>query len=219
MEWHWHCILGKAGHPLTVYNRTASKAQPLVDAGATYVDSPAEVARASDVVCTMVGFPADVRRVILDGDDAILPSLKPGALLVDFTTTEPALAKEMAEVAAARGCGAVDAPVSGGDAGARNAALSIMCGAHADAYESALPLLRVLGTPRLMGAPGAGQQTKMGNQIAIATCMVGTQSYVSTQHLTDEGIFVGGALRVDAVRAQGGAGRGGVPRGDIGRRG
>lgn len=164
--------LQQAGYPLTVFTRTPSKAQALIDAGARYAESPAEVARSSDVVFSMVGFPADVRSVLLS-DAGVVGALSPGSVIVDCTTTEPALSMEVAEAATARGASAMDAPVSGGDAGARNATLSIMCGAERSVFDSVSPLLDVLGTSRLMGAPGAGQQTKMGNQIAIATAMIG----------------------------------------------
>lgn len=165
--------LQRAGHDLHVFNRTMAKAQALLDAGARACPSPAAVAAAAPVVFTMVGFPADVRRVMLDPDTGVVPNLAPGAVVVDMTTTEPSLSAEIAEAAAARGARALDAPVSGGDAGARNATLSIMVGGDEAAFRAVEPLLDRLGTSRLMGPAGSGQQTKMGNQIAIATTMVG----------------------------------------------
>ena len=114
-----------AGHAVTVYSRTRAKADDLVAKGARWADSPAAAASGAEVVFTMVGFPSDVRQVYFDGD-GLLSAVRPGALLVDMTTTEPTLAREINERAVAQGCSAVDAPVSGGDVGARNRALSII---------------------------------------------------------------------------------------------
>ena len=158
-----------AGHEVHVFNRTRARADGLVADGAVWHDAPAAVAEAVEVVVTMVGYPADVRVTV----DAVLPAMPAGALLVDMTTSEPTLAVEVAEAAAARGVDALDAPVSGGDVGARNATLVIMCGGTPTAFDRARPLLEVLGTPSLNGGPGAGQHTKMTNQIAIAGGMVG----------------------------------------------
>jgi 3-hydroxyisobutyrate dehydrogenase len=162
-----------AGSPVTVFSRTRAKADPLVAEGAAWADSPAAVARASDIVFTMVGVPADVREVYF-GDDGIMSALKPGDIAVDMTTTEPSLAIEIASAAAANGARAVDAPVSGGDVGARNATLSIMVGGDADAVAAVRPLFERLGKNIVhQGAPGAGQHTKMCNQIVIAGTMIG----------------------------------------------
>jgi len=162
-----------AGSPVTVFSRTRAKADPLVAEGAAWADSPAAVARASDIVFTMVGVPADVREVYF-GHDGIMSALKPGAIAVDMTTTEPSLAIEIASAAAARGARAVDAPVSGGDVGARNATLSIMVGGDGDAVTAVRPLFERLGKNIVhQGAPGAGQHTKMCNQIVIAGTMIG----------------------------------------------
>jgi len=162
-----------AGAPVTVFSRTRAKADPLVAEGAAWADSPAAVARASDIVFTMVGVPADVRDVYF-GRDGIMSALKPGAIAVDMTTTEPSLASEIASAAAAKGARAVDAPVSGGDVGARNATLSIMVGGDADAVAAVRPLFERLGKNIVhQGAPGAGQHTKMCNQIVIAGTMIG----------------------------------------------
>lgn len=158
---------------LTVYNRTAAKAQPLVDAGATRGASPAAVAAASDVVFTMVGYPADVRAVI-GGADGVLSALPPGGVVVDLTTSEPALAAELAAAAAARGCHALDAPVTGGDVGARKGTLSVMVGGDADAAAAVRPLLDCFAsTVTYFGAPGTGQHCKMANQVTIASSMLG----------------------------------------------
>ena len=125
----------RAGFAATVFNRTRSKAEPLVAAGAAWADSPKAVAAASDVIFTIVGYPADVRQVIL-GPDGALAGCKPGNVIVDMTTSEPSLAVEIAEAVAKRGVKAIDAPVSGGDVGAREARLSIMIGGDAEMIES-----------------------------------------------------------------------------------
>lgn len=165
-------LLG-AGYALTVSNRTRAKAEPLLAEGATWADTPAAVAAESDVVCTMVGFPADVREVVLGGD-GVLAGLAPGGVVVDLTTSEPSLAVEVAAAAEARGALALDAPVSGGDVGARNGTLSIMVGGPADALEAVRPVLEVLGQTIVhQGGPGAGQHTKMVNQTLIAGTLVG----------------------------------------------
>lgn len=162
-----------AGHELTVYSRTRSRADELVSAGARWADSPSELAASADVVFTMLGFPADVRTTLLD-EGAVLDSMKPGSLVIDMTTSEPTLAVEIHEAAAARELQALDAPVSGGDVGARNAALVIMVGGDQDAFDQAEPLLQTLGrVVMLEGVAGSGQHTKMVNQIAIASGMIG----------------------------------------------
>jgi 3-hydroxyisobutyrate dehydrogenase len=162
-----------AGHPVVIFTRTREKAQPLVDRGATWAASPGEAASHADVVFSMVGFPADVREVYF-GSAGILAHARPGTLLVDMTTTSPTLAKEIDTVARAKGMASVDAPVSGGDVGARNATLSIMCGGDAAAFERALPLLQQLGKTIIhQGPAGAGQHTKLCNQIVIAGTMIG----------------------------------------------
>ncbi len=162
-----------AGHPMTVFTRSREKAAELERRGATWADSPAAVAAASDVTFAIVGFPADVRDVFL-GDNGALAGARPGSLLVDMTTSEPSLALEIAAAAALRGVGAVDAPVSGGDVGARNATLSIMIGGADEDVRRVWPLFEILGKTLVhLGGPGAGQHTKMVNQILIATGMIG----------------------------------------------
>ena len=162
-----------AGYPTTVYSRTREKAEPLLAAGAGWAESPRAVAGASDIVFTMVGFPADVRQVYFS-EDGILPATRSGMLLVDMTTTEPTLACEIHQQAKAKGANSVDAPVSGGDVGARNRTLSIMIGGEPDAVAAVMPLFEILGKNiNHQGAPGAGQHTKMCNQIVIAGTMVG----------------------------------------------
>jgi 3-hydroxyisobutyrate dehydrogenase len=161
-----------AGHPVTVTTRTRAKADALVAAGADWADSPGAVAAASDVVFVMVGYPAEVEEVVL-GDSGVLASLAPGSLLADLTTSRPALAVEIARRARERGIGALDAPVSGGDVGARNATLSIMVGGTADDFARARPLLDLMGgTVVHQGPAGAGQHTKLTNQIVVAGNLV-----------------------------------------------
>jgi 3-hydroxyisobutyrate dehydrogenase len=162
-----------AGHPLTVFNRTRQRAEELLAAGATWAENPAQLAAAVDVVVTMLGYPADVRETLL-GDGGVLEAARPGALVIDMTTSEPSLAQEIHAAAADRGLQALDAPVSGGDVGARNAALVIMVGGDRPAFERAQPLLDTLGrSVVLQGGAGSGQHTKMVNQIAIASGMIG----------------------------------------------
>ncbi len=162
-----------AGHDLTVATRTPEKAEPLVARGAALVSTPAEVARAGEVVFTMLGLPDDVRSVMF-GPEGVIDAAAPGSVLVDCTTSEPALAVEIAEAASDRGIGAVDAPVSGGDVGAREARLSIMVGGAEEHADRVRPLLDVMGATVVhQGPAGAGQHTKAVNQIAIASTMIG----------------------------------------------
>jgi 3-hydroxyisobutyrate dehydrogenase len=161
-----------AGHELTVFNRTKARADGLLERGAAWADSPAAAADGAEAVFTIVGYPADVRETIL-GEGGALAAMAPGSLLVDMTTSQPSLAVEIFEAAAERGVSAIDAPVSGGDVGARNAALVIMCGGEPEAFERAKPLLDLMGGKvTLQGPAGAGQHTKMVNQVAIASGMV-----------------------------------------------
>lgn len=162
-----------AGYRVTVFNRTRQKTQPLIDRGATWASSSRAVAEASDVIFTIVGFPPDVREVYF-GEQGILGAVHPGAVLVDMTTTEPTLAQEIARAAESKRARAIDAPVSGGDVGARNRTLSIMVGGDAAAVATVQPLLQILGKNIVhQGGPGAGQHTKMCNQIVIAGTMIG----------------------------------------------
>jgi 3-hydroxyisobutyrate dehydrogenase len=166
-----HVLAG--GHDVTVTTRTRERAQPLLDRGAAWADTPAEAAAGAEVVFSIVGYPADVREVLL-GPQGALAGAPAGSLLVDMTTSEPSLAQEVYAAARERDVAAIDAPVSGGDVGARNAALSIMVGGDADAVERARPLLELMGKTIVhQGGPGAGQHTKMVNQILIATGMIG----------------------------------------------
>jgi 3-hydroxyisobutyrate dehydrogenase len=164
--------LQKAGHALHVHNRTKEKAQALVDAGATWHDSAGAAAAQADVVITILGFPNDVEATYL-GKGGIVERAKPGALLIDMTTSSPVLARAIADAAAKRGFVALDAPVSGGDLGAREARLVIMVGGDAAAFARAKPIFELMGkTINLLGGPGAGQHCKMANQIAVAVGMV-----------------------------------------------
>ncbi len=161
------------GFAATVFNRSKDKAQKLLDCGARWASSPRAVAEASDVVFSIVGFPADVRQVIL-GADGALAGCKPGNIIVDMTTSQPSLAVEIAEAALQRGVYAVDAPVSGGDIGAREARLSIMIGGDAAVIQSLQPCWQAMGkTIVRQGGPGAGQHTKMVNQILVAASLIG----------------------------------------------
>jgi 3-hydroxyisobutyrate dehydrogenase len=164
-----------AGYVLTVNNRTRAKAEPLLARGAAWSDTPEGTARDADVVVTVVGYPRDVEQVYLgsDSSEGIVAAARPGAFLIDMSTSEPSLAERISEAAAARGVHALDAPVSGGDMGARSAMLAIMVGAAAADFTAVEQLLQVMGkSVVLQGGPGAGQHTKMANQIAIASGMI-----------------------------------------------
>jgi len=165
-------VLSK-GYTVTVYNRTKSKAQPLLAGGAKWVETPRAVAEESEVIFTMVGFPEDVREVYF-GENGILVGSKPGTILVDMTTTSPSLAQEIYQVAASKSLQAIDAPVSGGDVGARAATLSIMVGGNEEAVKAITPLLKVMGRQIVhQDGAGSGQHAKMCNQIVIASTMIG----------------------------------------------
>ncbi len=170
----WMCQhLMTKGYAATVYNRTRDKAQPLLDAGAAWADTPRALAQRCDVVFAIVGFPRDVREVFL-GPQGALAGSRPGTVLVDMTTSEPSLAQEIYQAARGKGVSAIDAPVSGGDVGARNAALSIMVGGDAEVVEAIRPLFECMGKTIVhQGPAGAGQHTKMVNQVLIATNMIG----------------------------------------------
>ena len=162
-----------AGYELDVFNRTRERASGLIERGARWRDTACELAPEVDAVFLMLGYPQDVRDVVL-GERGVLGAMRQGSLLIDMTTSEPSLAREIHAAAAARGIEALDAPVSGGDVGARNATLVITVGGSSEAFAYALPLLEVLGqTVTHQGAAGAGQHTKMMNQVAIASGMVG----------------------------------------------
>jgi 3-hydroxyisobutyrate dehydrogenase len=163
----------RAGYAVRVHTRTRARAEPLLGAGAVWAEGPRAVAEASDVVFTLVGHPRDVRDVVL-GQRGALAGCRAGCVLVDMTTSEPSLAVEIAREAAALGVHALDAPVSGGDVGAREARLSIMIGGDAQVADALSPLFGLLGKAIVhQGGPGAGQHTKLVNQTLIASNMVG----------------------------------------------
>jgi 3-hydroxyisobutyrate dehydrogenase len=161
------------GYAATVFNRTRDKARPLLDRGAQWADSPQQLAERADVIFLIVGFPKDVREVVL-GPSGVLAGRTTGKTIVDMTTSEPSLAQEIYQRARAHGVASLDAPVSGGDVGAREARLSIMIGGDRDVAERLRPLFEAMGkTIVYQGPAGAGQHTKMVNQILIATGMIG----------------------------------------------
>lgn len=163
----------EAGYALYVYNRTKSKANELIEKGAIWKDSPEDVARESDIVFSIVGYPSDVRETIL-GPRGVLRGLKPGGIVVDMTTGSPAMAREIASECEKRQITSLDAPVSGGDVGAKNGTLSIMIGGDRQTAESLAPLWNLMGkTVVYQGPPGSGQHAKMVNQILIAGNMIG----------------------------------------------
>jgi 3-hydroxyisobutyrate dehydrogenase len=162
-----------AGHRIRVHSRTRARAEGLIQAGAEWADSPAQAAEGCDVAFAMVGFPSEVEEVFL-GPSGFLQARTPPKVVVDMGTSPPALARRIAEQAARAGVGALDAPVSGGDVGARNAALSIMAGGSESDFARVKPLFDRLGRiVVLQGPAGAGQLCKMVNQILVANSMVG----------------------------------------------
>jgi 3-hydroxyisobutyrate dehydrogenase len=162
-----------AGYAVTIHTRTRARAESLLQRGASWADSPAEVAKTSDVIFSIVGFPDDVRAVMF-GAGGVLEGVRPHGVIVDMTTSEPALASEVYEAAKERRAFAVDAPVSGGDIGAINATLSIMVGGELETFERIRPLLEHIGqTIVYHGRAGSGQHTKLVNQIAICSGMIG----------------------------------------------
>lgn len=162
-----------AGHELHIYNRSRSKAHELVRRGAVWHDTPAECVEDVKVVFTIVGYPKDVEDVYFGGE-GILQACSQGTILVDMTTSDPVLAVRIAGAAAEKGCASLDAPVSGGDVGAQNAALSIMVGGDTQTFDKVLPLFECMGKNIVYQGPaGSGQHTKMSNQIAVAAGMLG----------------------------------------------
>ena len=163
----------EAGYQTTIFSRTRAKAESLILQGATWVDSPRAVAERSDVVFSIVGYPCDVREVLL-GEHGALVGCQPGVVLVDMTTSEPSLAAKIAAEAAKQNVTSIDAPVSGGDVGAKNGTLSIMIGGDSVVVEALAPCWNAMGATWVcQGGPGAGQHTKMVNQTLIAAGMVG----------------------------------------------
>lgn len=167
-----------AGYQVNVYNRTKSKTDTLVAKGAKWFDTPGEVAAHSNMIITMVGYPSDVEEVYF-GEKGIIASAN-NAILVDMTTSSPSLARKIAEEAAKKGLTALDAPVSGGDIGAKDAKLTIMVGGDKTVFDHVLPILQKLGTSIILqGAAGMGQHTKMCNQIVIASTIMGVAEGLS----------------------------------------
>jgi 3-hydroxyisobutyrate dehydrogenase len=165
--------LHKAGYPLMVYTRTKEKAAELLNEGAEWANSPKEIAEKANVVFTIVGYPHDVEEVYL-GENGLIPNGKKGSYYIDMTTSSPSLAVKIFNEAKRHEIHSIDAPVSGGDIGARDAKLSIMVGGEKEAFTEVLPLLEKLGTNIVyQGKAGAGQHTKMANQIVIASNMIG----------------------------------------------
>lgn len=182
----------KAGYTLTVFNRTLSKAQPLIDLGAHLADSPRAVASQSDVVFSIVGYPSDVRSVLLDPTTGALSGLRPGGVLVDMTTSDPSLAVEISESAAAKNCSSIDAPVTGGDVGAKNGTLAILAGGEETVVRKLTPLFGLMGKVNYMGGSGKGQFAKLGNQTIIASTIVGLVEGMMFAHKAglDVGLFL-----------------------------
>ncbi|KAB7707888.1 NAD-binding protein [Bacillus aerolatus] len=165
--------LQKAGHELFVYTRTKAKAEELLNEGAVWCQTPAEAARQTDVLFTIVGEPSDVEEVYF-GREGVLAGGRPGQTIIDMTTSNPSLAAQVYEKAKEKGIDALDAPVSGGDTGAKNGTLAIMVGGNRTTFEKVLPLFETFGQNIVyQGEAGAGQHAKMSNQIAIATNMIG----------------------------------------------
>lgn len=163
----------KAGYPVIVYTRTKEKAKSLLEEGAEWADTSKEVAQKANVIITIVGYPTDVREVYL-GENGVIPNGNKDTYLIDMTTSTPSLAAEIYEEAKKKGMHALDAPVSGGDIGARDGKLSIMVGGDEEDFEKVLPIFNILGTNIVyQGKAGSGQHTKMCNQIVIASGMIG----------------------------------------------
>ena len=163
----------KDGYNVSVYNRTKKKTEDLIKMGATWRSNPEEVAENSDIIFTIVGYPKDVEEVYF-GEKGIMEGIKPNSIIVDMTTSEPTLAQRIYQQAKKKQSFSIDAPVSGGDVGAREGTLVIMAGGDKDVYEKILPFFNLMGkNVAYMGKTGAGQHTKMSNQILIATTMIG----------------------------------------------
>lgn len=161
------------GYEVNAYTRTRAKALEALEAGAEWRESAADCVRDADAVITIVGFPPDVEEVYF-GERGIMANARPGTLVIDMTTTSPRLAQRIYTEAADRGLSALDAPVSGGDTGARAGTLAIMVGGDREAFERAVPIFEAMGKSiRYMGVAGSGQHTKMANQIAIAGTLAG----------------------------------------------
>ena len=178
--------LMKAGYELHIYARTKAKVEDIISEGAVFHETAGECAKASEAVITIVGYPKDVEEVYF-GDNGILDSAKPGTYVIDMTTSSPKLAKKIYEAAKEKGIHAMDAPVTGGDTGAKNGTLSILVGGDKEEYEACHGVFEAMGTNiNYEGGPGCGQHTKMANQIMIAGTLSGVceaMSYAKAQGL------------------------------------
>lgn len=193
--------LRKAGFDVTLYTRTKAKIEDLLAEGFAWADSPAACAAGAEAVITIVGFPSDVEEVYF-GEQGILDAMAPGGYVIDMTTTSPKLSVRIARAAAQKGLHALDAPVSGGDTGARNGTLAIMVGGEQADFDACLPLFRAMGQNiRLAGGPGAGQHTKMANQIAVAANVAGVAEAIAYGRAN--GLDVGTMLDTIATGAAG----------------
>jgi 3-hydroxyisobutyrate dehydrogenase len=162
-----------AGYPVTVFTRTRSKAESLIARGARWADTPRDVAADSDIVFSIVGYPRDVREVLI-GDRGALRDCRPGCVIVDMATSPPVLSQEIADMALKQGVASIDAPVTGGDVGARNGTLSIMIGGAADTVAALEPMWKLMGSKWIHhGGPGAGQHAKIVNQVLVCAHMIG----------------------------------------------
>lgn len=165
--------LVKAGYEVVAYTRTKEKALDILDDGVVWIESPEAITEKADIIITMVGYPSDVEQIYL-GEKGIVHTARPGSFLIDMTTSTPTLAKKIYNESKKKGIYSVDAPVSGGDIGAREGKLSIMVGGDHEVCEALQPIFQVLGSNIVyQGNAGAGQHTKMCNQIAIASNMLG----------------------------------------------
>lgn len=174
-----------AGYTVSVTNRTKSKADEVVKLGAVWKDSPAEIAKEADVILTIVGFPEDVENVYL-GADGVVENASKGTYLIDMTTSTPTLAKHIYQKASEKDLYALDAPVSGGDAGARNGTLTVMCGGDKEAFQEMEPLFRTFSSSSIYhGKAGSGQYTKMANQIMVAGTMTGLTEMIAYAEAAD----------------------------------
>lgn len=169
----------KAGYEVFVHTRTKEKADELIDKGAKWAATPREIGQQTNVIISMVGYPSDVEEIYL-GEQGLIEHAKEGTLLIDMTTSTPSLAVKLAKEAKKKGMEALDAPVSGGDIGARDAKLTIMVGGDPESFEKILPILECMGSNIVhQGPAGSGQHTKMCNQIAIASNMIGVTEAIS----------------------------------------
>lgn len=163
----------KGNYEVSVYNRTKEKARDLIDKGAKWCNSPEEVSMNSDIIFTIVGMPKDVSEVVL-GENGILSNAKKGSIIIDMTTSEPSLAEKIYVESKKKGVFSLDAPVSGGDAGAKEGKLAIMVGGDKEIFDKVMPLFRLMGENiSYMGKAGSGQHTKMSNQILVASTLIG----------------------------------------------